>query len=159
MEEFMNAKPPPAPIKIISDNKKARFDFTIVETFEAGISLMGSEVKALRNNQVNLKDSYIAFKGHEAFLQNAHIGVYQAASYNGHEPERLRKLLMHSQELLQIQSAIEKKGLTCVPLKIYFKRGRVKLEIALAKGKKKGDKRQSIKQREADREMARARSR
>lgn len=155
----MNAKPPPAPIKIISDNKKARFDFTIVETFEAGISLMGSEVKALRNNQVNLKDSYIAFKGHEAFLQNAHIGVYQAASYNGHEPERLRKLLMHSQELLQIQSAIEKKGLTCVPLKIYFKRGRVKLEIALAKGKKKGDKRQSIKQREADREMARARSR
>lgn len=155
----MSGKPPPAGIKIISENKKAWFDYSIVETYEAGISLMGSEVKALRNNQVNLKDSYVAFKGHEAFLQNAHIGVYQAASYNGHEPERLRKLLLNKHELLQIQVAIEKKGLTCVALKIYFKRGRVKLEIALAKGKKKGDKRQSIKDRESDREMARARSR
>lgn len=152
----MSAKPPPTGIKIISDNKKARFDYSIVETMEAGIVLVGSEVKALRDNQVNLKDSYIAFKGHEAYLQNAHIGVYQASSYNNHDPERLRKLLLHANELEQIQSAIERKGLTCVPLKIYFKRGRVKLEIALAKGKKKGDKRQSIKSREADREMARA---
>lgn len=150
---------PPAGIKIISDNKKARFDYTIVEAFEAGIALTGSEVKSLRNSQVNLKDSYISFRGHEAFLQNAHIGVYQASSYNNHDPERLRKLLLNRNELLEIQSAIEKKGLTCVPLKIYFKKGRVKLEIALAKGKKKGDKRQSIKQRESDREMARAKSR
>lgn len=149
---------PTSGIKIISDNKKARFDFIIVETVEAGIALMGSEVKSLRNNQVNLKDSYIAFRGHEAFLQNAHIGVYQASSYNNHDPERLRKLLLHREELLKIQSAIEKKGLTCVPLKIYFKKGRVKLEIALAKGKKKGDKRQAVKQREADREMARYKS-
>jgi len=156
MEDVMSAKPPPTGIKIISDNKKARFDYSIVETMEAGIVLVGSEVKALRDNQVNLKDSYIAFKGHEAYLQNAHIGVYQASSYNNHDPERLRKLLLHANELEQIQSAIERKGLTCVPLKIYFKRGRVKLEIALAKGKKKGDKRQSIKSREADREMARA---
>lgn len=152
-------KPAPAGIKIISDNKKARFDYSIVETMEAGIVLVGSEVKALRNNQVNLKDSYVSFRGHEAFLQNAHIGVYQASSYNNHDPERLRKLLLNRNELLEIQSAIEKKGLTCVPLKIYFKRGRVKLEIALAKGKKKGDKRQSIKQREADREVARYKSR
>ena len=154
----MSAKQAPAGIKIISDNKKARFDYAIVETMEAGIVLVGSEVKALRNNQVNLKDSYVSFKGHEAYLQSAHIGVYQASSYNNHEPERLRKLLLHAHELEQLQVAIERKGLTVVPLKIYFKKGRVKVELALAKGKKKGDKRQSIKNREADREMARAKS-
>lgn len=155
MEKAM--KPAGVGIKIISENKKARFDYTIVETLEAGIVLVGSEVKSLRNSQCNLKDSYVAFKGHEAYLQNAHIGVYQASSYNNHDPERLRKLLLHEHELDQIRSAVEKQGLTCVPLKIYFKKGRVKVEIALAKGKKKGDKRQSIKRREADREMARAR--
>lgn len=144
-------------IKIISDNKKARFDFSIVETLEAGLALMGSEVKSLRDGSCNLKDSYIAFKGHEAYLQNAHIGVYKASSYNNHEPERLRKLLLHAHELEQIQAAIQEKGLTCIPLKLYFKKGRVKMEIALAKGKKKGDKRESIKKREADREMARYR--
>lgn len=144
-------------IKIIADNKKARFDFTIVETFEAGISLMGSEVKSLRAGSCQLKDSYISFRGHEAFLQNAHISVYKASSYNNHEPERLRKLLLHEHELVKLQAAIQEKGLTCVPLKLYFKRGRVKVEIALAKGKKKGDKRETIKRREADREMARYR--
>lgn len=152
-------KPHAEGIKIISDNKKARFDFEIVETMEAGIALVGSEVKSLRNAQCNLKDAYVAFRGHEAFLQNAHIGVYQASSYNNHEPERLRKLLLHEHELDKLRSAVEKEGFTCVPLKIYFKKGRVKVEIALARGKKKGDKRQSIKSREADREMARARSR
>jgi SsrA-binding protein len=149
----------PGGTKLISDNKKARFDYSIVETMEAGMVLTGSEVKSLRSGSCNLKDAYIAFKGHEAYLQNAHIGVYQASSYNNHDPERLRKLLLHQHELEQLQSAIEQKGLTCVPLKIYFKKGRVKLEIALAKGKKKGDKRQSIKEREADREMARFRKR
>ena len=119
-------KPQGDGIKLISDNKKARFDFIIVETMEAGIVLVGSEVKSLRNGQCNLKDSYIAFRGHEAFLQNAHISVYQASSYNNHEPERLRKLLLHEHELEQIREALEKKGLTCVPLKIYFKKGRVK---------------------------------
>lgn len=152
-------KPRTDGIKLISENKKAWFDFQIIEKMEAGIVLMGSEVKSLRNGQCNLKDSYIAFKGHEAFLQNAHISVYQASSYNNHEPERLRKLLLHENELDQLRTAIEKKGLTCIPLKIYFKRGRVKLELALARGKKKGDKRQSSKERDADREMARARSR
>jgi SsrA-binding protein len=142
-------------IKLIAENKKARFDFTIVETMEAGLVLTGSEVKSLRNGQVNLKDSYISFKGHEAFLQNAHISVYQASSYNNHAPERLRKLLLHQSELEQLAAAMQEKGLACVPLKIYLKKGRVKLEIALAKGKKKGDKRESIKEREADREIAR----
>lgn len=142
-------------IKIIADNKKARFDFHIVDDFEAGLQLTGSEVKSLRNGQVTLKDAYISFKGHEAYLQNAHISEYKASSYNNHHPERLRKLLMHKVELERIASAIKEKGLTCVPLKIYFKKGRVKLQIGLAKGKDKGDKRQDAKKRDATREMQR----
>lgn len=143
-------------IKIISDNKKARFDYEIIETYEAGLVLTGSEVKSLRVNTCTLKDSYVAFRGHEAFLQNAHIPVYSASSYNNHEPERLRKLLLHEHELKKIDAAITEKGLTCIPLKIYFKKGRAKVELALARGKKKGDKRQSIKSREADREVQRS---
>lgn len=143
-------------IKIITDNKKARFDYEILETFEAGLVLFGSEVKSLRANQCTLKDSYVAFRGHEAFLQNAHIPVYQAASYNNHEPERVRKLLLHENELDKINAAITEKGLTCVPLKIYWKKGMAKVEIGLARGKKKGDKRQAIKSREADREVQRS---
>lgn len=141
-------------IKIIAENRKARFDFTVIDDFEAGIELMGSEVKSLRNSQVTLKDSYISFKGDEAFLQNAHISEYKASSYNNHSPERLRKLLLHRIELNRIFDAIREKGLTCVPLKIYFKKGRVKLQIALVKGKDKGDKRQDAKKRDANREMA-----
>lgn len=143
-------------IKIIAENKKARFDYTIVETYEAGLVLTGSEVKSLRNAQCNLKDSYISFRGHEAFLQNAHISVYQASSYNNHEPERLRKLLLHEHELNKIFAATTEKGLACIPLKLYFKKGRAKVEIALGKGKKKGDKRESIKSRESDREIQRS---
>lgn len=143
-------------IKIINENKKARFDFEILETFEAGLVLMGSEVKSLRVNGCTLKDSYVAFRGHEAFLQNAHIPVYSASSYNNHEPERLRKLLMHAHELEKINAAITEKGLTCVPLKMYFKKGRAKIELGIARGKKKGDKRQTIKSREADREIQRS---
>ncbi|HAG91904.1 MAG TPA: SsrA-binding protein [Bdellovibrionales bacterium] len=143
-------------IKIIADNKKARFDYEIVDTFEAGLVLTGSEVKSLRNAQVQLKDSYVSFRGHEAFLQNAHISEYRASSYNNHEPERLRKLLLHEHELEQIRQALAEKGLSCVPLKIYFKRGRVKLEIGLGRGKKKGDKRESVKAKSSKREMDRA---
>jgi SsrA-binding protein len=143
-------------IKIITENRKARFDYTIVETFEAGLVLMGSEVKSLRDSQCNLKDSYVAFRGHEAYLQNAHIGVYQASSYNNHEPERLRKLLLNQSELHKIFTATTEKGLSCIPLKMYFKKGRAKVEIALAKGKKKGDKRESIKTRDTNREIQRS---
>jgi SsrA-binding protein len=143
-------------IKIISDNKKARFDYEIIETFEAGLVLTGSEVKSLRAGSCSLKDSYVAFRGHEAFLQKAHIPVYAASSYNNHEPERVRKLLLHEHELDKINAAITEKGLTCVPLKIYFKKSMAKVEIAIARGKKKGDKRQAIKGREADREVQRA---
>jgi SsrA-binding protein len=135
-------------ILIIQENKKARFDYTIVETFEAGLMLMGSEVKSLRNKDVQLKDSYITFRGYEAFLQNAHIAEYKASSYNNHVPERLRKLLMNRKELDEIAGALAEKGYSCVPLKIYFKNGRAKLEIALVKGKKTHDKRESIKKRD-----------
>ncbi len=143
-------------IKIIAENKKAWFDYEILDKYEAGIVLQGSEVKSLRNNQCTLKDSYVAFRGHEAYLQNAHIAVYQASSYNNHEPERVRKLLLHHQELEKVYKAITEKGLTCVPLKMYFKKGIAKVELALARGKKKGDKRQAVKSREADREVQRS---
>lgn len=135
-------------ILLIQENKKARFDYTIVETFEAGLVLIGSEVKSLRDRNVQLKDSYIVFKGDEAFLQNAHIAEYKSSSYNNHIPERLRKLLLKRNELDEIYGALRERGLTCVPLKIYFKKGRAKLEIALVKGKKSHDKREAIKQRD-----------
>ena len=143
-------------IKIIADNRKARFDFEVIEKFEAGLVLTGSEVKSLRNGQCALKDSYISFRDHEAFLQNAHISIYTASSYNNHAPERLRKLLMHRVELDRIFKKMREKSLTCVPLKIYFKNGKVKLEIALAKGKSKSDKRSSIKEKDAKREIQRS---
>lgn len=135
-------------ILIIQENKKARFDYIIVETYEAGLQLMGSEVKSLRNKDVQLKDSYISFRGDEAFLQNAHIAEYKASSYNNHAPERLRKLLLNRKELDEIFGALKEKGYSCVPLKIYFKNGRAKVEIALVKGKKTHDKREAIKKRD-----------
>jgi len=143
-------------IKIINDNKKARFDFEIIETFEAGLVLTGSEVKSLRQNQCTLKDSYVAFRGHEAYLQNVHIPIYLASSYNNHVPERARKLLLNVNELDKIQTAITEKALTCVTLKMYWKKGIAKVEIGIARGKKKGDKRQAVKGREADREIQRS---
>lgn len=143
-------------ILIIQENKQARFDYIIIDTFEAGLELMGSEVKSLRAKQVQFKDSYISFKGDEAFWQNAHIAEYKASSYNNHAPERLRKLLLNRNELEEIFGAIQEKGLTCVPLKIYFKKGRVKLEVGIAKGKNVGDKRDSLKKRDVDRQLQQA---
>lgn len=140
-------------ILIIQENKQARFDYHIIEAFEAGLQLTGSEVKSLRAKQIQFKDSYIAFKGNEAFLQNAHIAEYKASSFNNHHPERLRKLLLHKKELDTIFGSLKEKGLSCVPLKIYFKNGRVKLEIALVKGKKLHDKRESIKKSDVDRQL------
>ncbi len=143
-------------IKIINDNKKARFDYHVVEIFEAGIVLTGSEVKSIRAGQVQLKDSYISFIGDEAFLQNAHIAEYKNSSYNNHTPERLRKILLHRGELEEIYGALREKGLTCVPLKMYFKEGKIKVEIALVKGKKTHDKRESIKKKEIDNQLRRS---
>jgi len=143
-------------ILIVAENRKARHDYEILETFEAGMALMGSEVKSLRDRQVQLKDSYVVFKGHEAYLQNAHIAEYKSSSYNNHAPERLRKLLLHRHELNKIYGGLREKGLTCVPLKIYFKNGRAKVELAMAKGRKTHDKRQAIKKRDETREAAKS---
>ncbi len=145
-------------ILIIQENKQARFNYFITDTYEAGLVLTGSEVKSLRKKNIQFKDSYIAFKNNEAYLQNAHISEYTASSYNNHVPERLRKLLLNQKELVEILSSIKEKGLTCVPLKIYFKNGFVKLEIGLAKGKKIYDKRDSIKKRDVDMEIRQAKS-
>ncbi len=149
------AKPPDKEIQIVAENRKARHDYTIVETLEAGLVLTGSEVKALRNAQCQLKDSYLVIKNNEAYLQNAHISEYRASSYNNHAPERLRKLLLHRNEIDKINGSIREKGLTIVPLKVYFKKGRAKVELALVKGKKAHDKRESIKKRDASLEIRR----
>lgn len=149
------AKPKDDGILIVSENRKAWHDFTVIETMEAGMALMGSEVKSLRARQCQLKDSYVSIRGTEAFLQNAHISEYRASSYNNHAPERLRKLLLHRSEIDKLAAAIQEKGLTVVPLKVYFKRGKVKLEIGLVKGKKQHDKRDSSKAKDAQREIQR----
>lgn len=142
-------------IKIIAENRKARFNYSIGDTFEAGIALMGSEVKSLRAQSCQLQDAFVGFQGSIPVLFRAHIAPYKASSYNNHEAERIRKLLLNKNEIQKIQSAIEEKGMSCVPLKMYFKKGFVKVEIALAKGKKQGDKRESIKKRDANREISR----
>lgn len=138
---------------LIAENRKARFDYEILQTFEAGLVLVGSEVKSIREKQVQLKDSYISFRGEEAFLQNAHISVYKSSSYNNHEPERLRKVLLNRNELDKISASIREKGLSCVPLRMYFKKGRAKIELALVRGKKAHDKRHDIKKRDVDRQL------
>lgn len=143
-------------MKLIADNRKARFDYQILETLEAGLMLMGSEVKAIRSGQVNLKDSYIIIKSSEAYLQSAYISEYKASSYNNHEPERLRKLLLHRAELEKLGGRMRERGLSCVPMKMYFKKGKVKIEIALVRGKKQHDKRDSIKARDSQRQVAAA---
>jgi SsrA-binding protein len=140
-------------MEIIQDNRKVRFDYEIVETFEAGLALTGSEVKSLRQKNVQLKDSYVVFKSDEAYLQNAHIAEYKMGSYNNHAPERLRKLLLHRQEINKIYSALREKGFSCVPTKIYFKKNKIKIEIALVKGKKVHDKRQAIKKRDVQNQI------
>lgn len=141
---------------VVTVNRKARFDYSILETLEAGLVLTGSEVKSLRKGNCQLKDSYVVFKKSEPYLQKAHISPYGPAAGNNHEPERRRKLLLHSYELKKLIGQLNQKGLSCVPLKMYFKRGKAKLELALVKGKKRGDKREAIKRKEMDRSARRA---
>ncbi|NJN75360.1 MAG: SsrA-binding protein SmpB [Synechococcaceae cyanobacterium RL_1_2] len=143
-------------VKIITDNRQARFLYTILETYEAGIQLVGTEVKSLREGKANIQDGYILVKNGEAWLINAHISPYQQSSqYFNHEPRRTRKLLMKKQEINKLIGQVERKGLTIVPLKMYFKNSWVKVLIGLAQGKKIHDKRQTIKERDNKREMAR----
>lgn len=136
----------------VADNRKAGFDYHLLDTFEAGITLLGSEVKAIREGRVNLRESYCRFKQDEMFLYGAHISQYSHDGHTGHDPTRPRKLLLHRRELNKLLGKTMEKGLTIVPLKMYLKNGRVKVAIALARGKKSYDKRETIKRREADRE-------
>ena len=142
-------------IQIVSENRKARHTYEVIKTYEAGLVLVGSEVKSIRDKQMQLKDAYVSFQRDEAFLLNAHIAEFRASSYNNHIPERSRKLLMHRHELDQLNASISEKGLSCVPLKVYFKKGRVKVELGLVRGKKIHDKRQAIKTRDANLELKR----
>jgi len=136
-------------------NKKAFFNFEIIEKYEAGIQLIGSEVKSIRASNVSFTDSYCIFNGTELFVKNIHIDVYEHTSYNEHEPKRDRKLLLTKKELLKLSDLVSKQGVTIVPLKLYFKNGHVKLQIGLAKGKKQFDKRASIKEKDLKREQNR----
>jgi len=138
--------------QLIADNRKAHHDYHLLETFEAGLALLGTEVKAMREGRANLRDSYCRFDRGEAYLFNAHVGQYSHGGYASHDPTRARKLLLHQEELRKLLGKTTEKGMTIVPLRLYFKRGRAKLSIALAKGKKSYDKRETIKRREAERE-------
>ena len=143
-------------IKIVAENRKARHDYHIEETIEAGISLVGTEVKSIRLGRVNLRDSYAQIKGGEAFLHNVHISPYDPADRFNHDPLRVRRLLLHKREILRLQNRVEQKGYTLIPLRIYFRRGKAKVDIALAKGKREYDRRQDIAERDARRAIERA---
>jgi SsrA-binding protein len=140
----------------VTVNRRARHDFHIEETLEAGVALTGSEVKSLRAGKAQLKDSYGRIERGEVWLFNAHISPYAAAAQFGHEPTRSRKLLLHRREIQHLIGKVKERGLTLIPLRLYFKEGRAKVELAVARGKKLYDKRASIKEREARREVDRA---
>lgn len=144
------------PDKVITTNRKARHDYHIHETMEAGIVLKGTEVKSLRQGKVNLKDSYAVIKTDELFIIGMHVSPYDFGNINNHDPERERKLLVHKKEIRRLFGKIQIQGKTLVPLKLYFKHGKVKVELALVSGKRQYDRRQDIAKRDAEREMQRA---
>jgi SsrA-binding protein len=142
--------------RVVATNRRARHEYEILETLEAGLVLRGTEVKSLRDGQVNFKDSYATVRNGEAWLRGCHISPYSHGTDANHEPERDRKLLLHKREITRIVGKTAEKGLTVVPLKIYFKQGRIKIEIGLARGKKLHDKRATLRERETRREMEKA---
>jgi SsrA-binding protein len=142
--------------KLVTKNRKAFHDYEIIERHEAGMVLVGTEVKSLRDGRCNLKDSYARVDGGELILHGTHISPYEPGNRNNHEPERPRKLLMHKREIYKLAAEVGRKGMTLVPLSVYFKSGRAKVEIGLAKGKAEYDKRDTLKKREASRDVAQA---
>ena len=138
--------------RIIADNRKAFHDYHVLESWEAGVALLGSEVKAIREGRVNLRDSYARIDRGEIWLLNVHISPYSHTDYAGHAEKRQRKLLLHRHELNKLAGQVRERGLTVVPLQMYFKKGRVKVQIALVKGKQVHDKRETLRRREIDRE-------
>ena len=144
-------------IKIVAENRRARRDYFIVDQYEAGMVLRGTEVKSLRQGRANLKDSYAQIKDGEVFVYQLHIAPYPFAYYDNHDPLRPRKLLLHQHEIKRLYGKINEKGHTLIPIRIYFKNGKVKILLALAKGKRKYDKREAIKRRDEQRELERER--
>ncbi len=143
-------------IKIIAENRRARAEYAIEETYEAGIALRGTEVKSLREGRANLKESFAEVHGGEAWLVGCHISPYGHGNIHNHDPVRTRKLLLHKEEIRRLLGKTQEKGLTLVPMKMYFKRGRAKIELGLGRGKKLYDRRQDMKERDANREIQRA---
>ncbi len=143
-------------IKVIYNNKRANFDYELLEKFEAGLALTGTEIKSIRANQVSLQQSYVQARGDELWLLEANIAQYVHGNRENHEPKRPRKLLLHRREINRILANLTQKGLTVVPTRLYLKNGRAKVEIALARGKRKFDKRDDIAKRDADRQVERA---
>jgi SsrA-binding protein len=141
--------------RVSISNRRARFEYEIIDSYEAGIVLKGSEVKSLRAGKANFQDSYALVKNGEVWLLNMHINPYEQANQFNHDPVRTRKLLLNKREIAKMQSETNEKGLTLIPLKLYFKHGIVKVELGIAKGKKLHDKRESIKERDVEREMRR----
>lgn len=136
-------------------NKKARFDYEVIDSFEVGIVLKGTEIKSIRDGKANIKDSYGIIRKGEVILLNMHISKYKEGNIFNHEETRSRKLLMHKKDIIKLENKVNEQGLTLVPLKLYFKKGKAKIELGLAKGKKTYDKREAIKKRELDREISR----
>ncbi len=145
----------PENVKVVASNRKAGFEYFLMEHFEAGLALQGSEIKSIRAGQVSLTEAYVETDGREAWLVEAHIAPYREANRFNHDPKRRRRLLLHKKEIRRLWNDVRQKGVTIVPLKVYLKEGRAKLEIALAKGKKLHDKRDAIAQRDQAREQAR----
>ncbi len=143
-------------IRYIARNRKARHDFEIKSTIEAGISLLGTEVKSIREGKINMSDAYALVDGGEVFIKNLHISPYSMASHDNHDPLRLRRLLLNKKEIRKLKAQTEQKGLTLIPLSIYFKGNNIKIELALAIGRKKYDKREAIAKTEADKRIKRA---
>src|SRR3954469_25392774 len=152
----MSKEKPDPDVQSIAKNRQARHDYAILDTWEAGLVLTGTEVKALREGKANITDAYGIVKNGEIFILNLHISPYEQGGYVNHEPTRTRKLLLHRREIRRLIGAFEREGLTLVPLELYFKKGVAKVAMALGKGKKLHDKRETQKQRDAEREMARA---
>jgi len=142
-------------IKIVGTNRKAKYQYEIIEKYEAGLVLLGTEVKSLRESKVNIQEAYGKFINNELWLINSHISEYKYGNINNHDPLRPRKLLLNRREIKKIKTKLQEKGLTLIPIKIYFKNSYAKVEIAIAKGKKMYDKRETIKKREIERKLKR----
>jgi len=142
--------------KVVAKNRKALFEFSLLETLEAGIALKGSEIKSIRAGQVSLQEAYVQIENQQAWLLNSHIATYDAASYSNHDPKRPRRLLLHKKEINSLYAAVKQKGVTIIPVKMYLKDGRAKVEIAIAKGKKLFDKRQDIARKDVERDIQRS---